>query len=170
MRHAALALLALMTLLPAQAGQPAPILPPGCEALQVPAGNVVSMRTFALGVQVYRWNTATNSWTFVEPIALLFPSAGCVQPFGMHFAGPTWVLPGGGGVVGSLAASCAVDPTAINWLLVTAVSTFGHGPLAATTFIQRVHTAGGRAPNRVGTPDEVVSVPYSAEYYFYRAQ
>ncbi len=167
-RHAMLALLAAAALLPAQTpGLTGPTLPPGAEALAVPAGNVVSMHTFAAGFQVYRWNATTNAWQFVEPIALLFPFGGF--PIGVHFVGPTWTVPGAGSVVGSVVANVPVDPTAIPWLKLAAVSTSGTGPLAQTTFIQRVNTVGGRAPARTGTPGETVYVPYTAHYYFYRA-
>lgn len=146
-----------------------PVLPPGAEALAAPAGNVVSFRTFGIGFQVYRWNATTNTWTFVQPLALLFP----LLPgfgIGLHSIGPTWSVPGAGSVVGHAVANHTVDPTAIPWLLLAAVSTSGSGPLAATTFIQRVQTIGGRAPAQAGTPDQVVYVPYAAQYYFYSAQ
>lgn len=169
-RHAMLALLAAAALLPAQTpGLTAPTLPPGAEALAVPAGNVVSFHTYAAGFQVYRWNTTTNAWQFVEPIALLIPSVAGF-PIGWHFVGPTWVVPGAGSVVGSVVANVPVDPTAIPWLKLAAVSTTGPGPLEATTFIQRLNTVGGRAPSRVGAPNETVYIPYTAQYYFYRAQ
>lgn len=146
----------------------APGLPAGCEALQVPPGHVVTLHTYAIGVQIYRWNATTSSWSFVGPLAQLYPSAACAQPLGVHFVGPTWVVQGGSTAVGSVVAAQAVDPTAIPWLLLSATS-FGPGVLSGTTFIQRVHTVGGRAPARVGLPDEIVQVPYAAEYFFYRA-
>ena len=38
------------------------------------------------------------------------------------------------------------------------------------TYIQRVNTVGGNAPTDPGDfVGEVVEVPYTAEYYFYRA-
>jgi hypothetical protein len=171
-RHALLGLFAAAASLApiaAQGSFPAPTLPPGAEALAVPAGHVPSFRTFAAGVQVYRWNTTTNAWTFVEPIALLVPLH-FGFPLGFHSVGPTWNVPGAGSVVGTAVANRTVDPNAIPWLLLSAVSTAGTGPLAATTFLQRLHTVGGRAPARAGAPNEVVQVPYTAVYYFYRAQ
>lgn len=170
-RRALLALLAVAASVPAQSSAvlSPPALPPGAEALAVPAGHVVSFRTFAVGVQVYRWNATTNAWQFVEPIALLVP---LIPGFslGSHFVGPTWTVPGAGSVVGAAVANVPVDPTAIPWLKLSAVSTSGSGVLAETTFIQRVNTVGGRAPARTGTANETVYVPYTAQYYFYRAQ
>ena len=38
------------------------------------------------------------------------------------------------------------------------------------TFIQRVNTVGGNAPTEPGDfPDQVARVPYTTEYFFYRA-
>jgi len=170
-RQVLLALFAATALLPAQTNTTLspPTLPPGAETLAVPAGNVVSFHTYAAGFQVYRWNATTNAWSFVEPIALLIPSL-IGYPLGVHYVGPTWYVPGAGTVVGSAVANRVVDPTAIPWLKLQAVSTSGPGVLAETTFIQRVNTAGGRAPARPGVADELVYVPYTAQYYFYRAQ
>ena len=44
-----------------------------------------------------------------------------------------------------------VDPNAIPWLRLHAVSTEGPGIFADTTFIQRVNTTGGKAPAADGT-------------------
>jgi hypothetical protein len=170
-RRAVLALFAAAALLPVQtsSAQSGPTLPPSAQHLAVPAGHVVSLGSFAAGVQVYRWNTTTNAWQFVEPIAVLFPFSSAF-PIGVHYVGPTWSIPGAGSVVGTAVASATVNPNAIPWLKLAAVSTSGTGPLAATTFIQRVNTVGGKAPARAGAPGEVVYVPYTAHYWFYRAQ
>jgi hypothetical protein len=169
LRAAAIALLAA-SLLPAQnLTIRAPELPAGCEDLQVPAGHRVSFHAYALGYQVYRWNSTTNTWQFQRPEALLFSDATFQQPVGAHFVGPTWTSLSGSTVVGSFYAGRTVDPTAIPWLRLTAVASQGPGPLSSTTWIQRVNTVGGLAPARVGQPNEVVMVPYTAEYFFYRA-
>lgn len=76
----------------------------------------------------------------------------------------------GSSVVGSALANCSVDPNAIPWLLLTATTSQGPGPFARTTYIQRVNTTGGRPPAWSGTANETVWVPYTAEYYFYRAR
>jgi hypothetical protein len=73
-------------------------------------------------------------------------------------------------VAGSVVTGCIVDPNAIHWLRLVAVGSEGPGFFAKTTFIQRVNTTGGRAPAQAGAPDEVVGVPYTAEYVFYRAR
>lgn len=162
-----LAMHAVAALLPAQS---TPTLPPAAQALQVPAGNVVSWHVHALGVQVYRFDAATGQWTFVSPAAVLFADAGCHFPVGLHYTGPTWQSLGGSTVVGQRLAGATVDANAIPWLLLGAVSTTGPGVLAPTTYVQRTNTAGGLAPTRVGFAGETVWVPYAADYWFYRAQ
>jgi hypothetical protein len=146
-----------------------PDLPPGCETLQVQAGNKVSFHTYALGVQRYRWNG--TAWAFVEPVARLFANESYRGETGIHYAGPTWESNSGSKVVAAREAGCNVDATAIDWLLLKAVSNEGPGPFRRVTYIQRVNTVGGRAPVAAGLiVGALVDVPYTAEYYFYREQ
>ena len=64
-----------------------------------------------------------------------------------------------------------VDPTAIPWLLLQTVSTDGNDILSSVTYIQRVNTKGGLTPTAPGsTTGAVADVPYTAEYYFFRAK
>jgi hypothetical protein len=168
---AALALLLLVPVAPAGAGpgddDRAPDLG-DCQDLQVPAGNKVVFHAFAEGVQIYRWDG--SSWIFVAPEAVLFADAGGDGVVGIHYAGPTWESVGGSKVVGMVLERCTPDPDAIPWLLLGAVSNEGPGVFERVTFIQRVNTVGGKAPTDPGDfPGEVVRVPYTAEYFFYRA-
>jgi hypothetical protein len=65
----------------------------------------------------------------------------------------------------------------IPWLLLSA-SDNGAGPfgdtLADVTFIQRINTRGGVAPDaalcNAGAAGKVVSVPYEADYTFWKAK
>jgi hypothetical protein len=147
----------------------APDLPPGCSDLQVPSGHKVAFRTYALGVQIYKWNG--TSWEFVAPWALLFTDANFHGKVGLHYAGPTWESRNGSKVVGKRVAGCTPDMTAIPWLRLEATATEGPGIFSRVTYIQRVYTAGGLAPT---TPGAFVGaearVPYTTEYYFYRAE
>lgn len=146
-----------------------PDLPPFCESVQAPTGNKVSFHVYALGVQVYRWNG--SSWSFVAPLANLYADAGFNGKVGTHYAGPTWESNSGSKVVASRAAGCSPDSNTIPWLLLQTVDTEGSGIFRKTTYIQRVNTVGGLAP---ATPGAFVGaeakVPYTAEYYFYRAE
>ncbi|HKF58280.1 MAG TPA: DUF3455 domain-containing protein [Blastocatellia bacterium] len=148
----------------------APELPsPACDSVQVPPGNNVAFHAYALGVQVYRW-TGT-AWAFVEPVAMLFGDPSYQGKVGIHYAGPTWQTNSGSKVVGARLAGCSPDPAAIPWLLLQAVSNEGPGILSAVTYIQRVNTTGGLAPAAPGaSAGATVQVPYTAEYFFYRAE
>jgi hypothetical protein len=139
-----------------------------CPNLQVPAGNKVAVHVYAEGVQLYRWNG--TSWIFVAPEAVLFAAAGEEGAVGIHYAGPTWESGSGSKVVGVVLERCTPDPDAIPWLLLGAGFTEGPGIFHRVTFIQRVNTGGGNAPPEPGDfPGEVARVPYTAEYFFYRA-
>jgi hypothetical protein len=135
--------------------------------LKAPAGHTVAFRAYAEGVQIYRW-TGT-AWAFVGPEAVLYDDDGGVV--GIHYAGPTWESNSGSYVVGTVLERATPDPDAIPWLLLQAVDSEGPGIFHRITYIQRVHTEGGKAPAYPGDyVDEVVEVPYTADYYFYRKQ
>src|SRR5262245_6844496 len=141
-------------------------------AIQVPDGNKVSFHANAVGVQIYAATPSTTSpsgfaWTFKAPEAVLFDNDGNVV--GMHYAGPTRESESGSKVVGVRTNSVAV-PNAIPWLLLVAKTTEGPGIFADTTYVQRVNTTGGLAPATAPTQaDQEAPVPYTAEYFFFRA-
>lgn len=138
-----------------------------CQRLQVEEGNKVAFHVYAEGVQIYRWNGM--SWIFIAPEAVLFADKGQHGVVGMHYAGPTWESNSGSKVVGVVLDRCTADPEAIPWFLLKNVSSEGPGVLHGVTFIQRVNTVGGLAPSDPGdSVGETASVPYSAEYFFYR--
>ncbi len=139
-----------------------------CQDLQAPAGNKLSRRLYAEGVQIYRWNGA--SWTFVAPEAVLFADADGNGVVGIHYGGPTWESNSGSKVVGTVLERCTPDPDAIPWLLLKAVSNEGPGMFKRVTYIQRVNTEGGLAPTEAGDfVGEEARIPYTTEYFFYRA-
>ncbi|MEJ7713519.1 MAG: DUF3455 domain-containing protein [Pyrinomonadaceae bacterium] len=164
--------LALPSIPAARAGDNnhSPDLPsPVCDSIEVPPENKVASHVYALGVQVYRWNG--TSWGFVEPVATLFADANYHRKVGIHYAGPTWESNRGSKVVATRLEGCSPDPTAIPWLLLQTVSTDGPGIFSPATYIQRVNTKGGLAPTAPGSSiGAVAEVPYTAEYYFYRAK
>jgi hypothetical protein len=139
-----------------------------CGNLNVPAGSTLAFRAYAKGVQIYRWTG--NSWTFVAPEAGLYADAGFRGEIGIHYAGPTWESVSGSKVVGAVIDRCTTDPNAIPWLKLGAVSATGPGIFHRVAFILRVNTVGGTAPATAGTVvGEQARVPYTAEYFFYRA-
>lgn len=142
---------------------------PLCDGLQVPPGNRLAFRVYATGVQRYRWNGA--GWDFVEPVATLYADANHHTKVGIHYGGPTWESNTGSKVVAARVAGCSPEPSAIPWLLLRTTSTDYAGELNSVTYIQRVNTKGGLAPTAPGSSTGVMAdVPYTTEYYFYRAE
>jgi hypothetical protein len=150
------------------------------STLQVGAGYKVSFHAYAVGVQMY---TATPSaadptklvWTFTGPEAVLLDSEGEVVGIHYAYAGPArpgWESQSGSLVVGSRTVPpVTVDPTALPWLVLDAVQAEGPGIFEGTVAIQRVNTTGGLAPSTPPTQlGQQIRVPYTAEYFFYRAQ
>jgi hypothetical protein len=156
----------------ADEGSRTPELPlPLCESIQIDAGNELAFHTYAVGVQVYKWNG--TAWVFVEPVANLYADKGFRGQVGTHYAGPTWESNSGSKVVARRVQNtgCTPDANAIAWLKLEKVSTDGSGIFDGVTFIQRVNTTGGIAPAAPGTfVGQVAEIPYTAEYFFYRAQ
>ena len=74
-------------------------------------------------------------------------------------------------VKGTVVFPLTVNANAIPWVLLSATSEGGAGIFADTTFIQRVNTVGGKSPSEDGTViGQVAEVPYTADYFFYRAE
>jgi Protein of unknown function (DUF3455) len=147
------------------------------ETLKVPTGQVLSLDAQATGVQIYECKASKDDpmkfeWIFKAPEAELFDRDG--NKIGRHYAGPTWESNDGSNVVGEVRArDNGPDPNAIPWLLLSAKSTSGNGVFSRTQSIQRVQTAGGKAPaegcNQAQAGKEM-RVPYKAKYYFYGAR
>lgn len=147
-----------------------PELPEACGSIAVEPGHKLAFHTFAKGVQIYRWNGA--SWTFVAPEATLYAEPGYFGEVGIHGMGPHWTSKSGSRVEAArvLGTGCRPDPTAIEWLLLKQTKATGPGIFGNITFIQRTNTTGGLAPTDQGALNELRQVPYTAEYYFYRAE
>ena len=146
-----------------------PELPsPICDSVNPPAETRLSAHVYALGVQIYRW-TGTN-WLFIAPDAALFEDQCYETQVGSHYGGPTWEATDGSVVQAARAAGCTPFRGAIPWLRLDATFASAEGRFGRVVSIQRVNTIGGTAPAEAGAfiGDEA-SVPYTAEYYFYRA-
>jgi hypothetical protein len=134
--------------------------------IAVPAGNKVHFHGFGVGFQIYTWNG--TSWGTAVPDATLFNGRAVVA---IHFAGPTWESNSGSRVVGALPpeAAVTVNPNAIPWLRLHALTSEGPGIFADISYIQRVNTTGGKAPSAPGAfVGQVARIPYTADYFFYR--
>jgi hypothetical protein len=137
--------------------------------LKVPAGNKLYYHAYAEGVQIYRWDGV--AWAFEGPMAFLYDGECDDDLVGYHYEGPTWESESGSYVVGAVLKRVTADPDAIPWLLLEATETGGRGVFKRTTYIQRVNTEGGKAPAEPGDyVGEEAWVPYTADYYFYRAK
>ena len=164
---------ALAALLGACSTTPSVSPPDVPAALQAPAGQMVYLEALATGVQIYECSQkpdSTYEWTFKAPEASLATRSG--QYLGKHYAGPTWESTDGSAVVGEVKAR---DPgpasSAIPWLLLGAKANRGSGAFSGAKSIQRVSTNGGIAPAEpcdASGVHQVVRVPYTATYYFYR--
>ena len=169
---ASLLLLPLTSPLRADVGEDnrAPEVP---AVLQVPDGNKVLFHAYAIGVQIYTWKNISSTefpqfaWVFKAPEAVLYDADGNVV--GIHYAGPSWETESGSKVVGAVDKRSPSPIGSIAWLLLHAVLNNGPGILDQVTYIQRVNTAGGTAGAAGSYEGEESRVPYTAEYYFYRA-
>jgi hypothetical protein len=139
--------------------------------LTPPKEEVLLLRAFAEGVQIYecvRGETALQ-WKFVAPEAELTDDLGHV--IGTHYAGPTWESTDGSKVVGKVVSSVeSADPGAIPHLLAKASANEGSGVFAKVRSVQRLQTNGGRAPAEPCREQDIgqkARVRYKATYYFY---
>jgi Protein of unknown function (DUF3455) len=143
-----------------------PNLPAIPNNLKPPAGARIVLEAHGAGDQVYACD-GTN-WVLAGPDAKLFDEAG--KQIGSHFAGPTWQYSDGSRVIGKAVASATPDSDSIPWLLLGAKDHQGDGLMAQVTSIQRLSTAGGKAPasgcDSAHKGQETRS-HYTATYVFY---
>ena len=123
----------------------------------------------AQGAQVYECKAdaaGTLAWQFREPIATLFEHG---KTIGRHYAGPNWELADGSAIVGKVAgrAPGATDKD-IPLLKLEVTSRRGTGRLEEITTILRLNTKGGVVEGPCPTAGAFLSVPYAADYAFYR--
>ena len=160
--------------------------------IQVPAGNKLFLVGHAVGTQNYICLPADGTFKFIlfTPQATLFKEEKQItthyfspNPFEGGTVRATWQHSKNSSTVWGKVADgnsssdpAYVAPGAIPWLLVTIVGAQA-GPddsdkLAATTYIQRINTAGGVAPaTGCAAPTDVGNkafVPYTTDYLFYK--
>lgn len=165
--------------------------------IEAPAGYSVFFKAHAVGTQNYVClpNASGVSWTFVAPEATLFQTfrGELSQQMATHFLSanaaesglprPTWQHSFDSSRVWARMLASSTDPSfvepgAIPWLLLTVVGA-ADGPeggafLAQAALIHRLNTAGGVAPttgcNHSTQIGALALVPYTADYFFYRAK
>ena len=150
------------------------MLPMSAASAQVPEaigapGETRVATVHAQGAQVYECAADASgklAWKFREPTATLLAEGKTV---GRHYAGPHWEL-ADGSVVAAKAVGRApgVTPQDIPLLKLETTSRRGNGRLAEVSTIQRLDTKGGMAEGPCTVAGAFMSVPYSADYAFYR--
>ncbi len=174
----------------AQTVTPPPV-PPG---LEVEAPNQAFLLGRGVGTQNYVCQPASSlglgrvAWTLFTPQATLFTDQG--DQLTTHFFSPnpeeggtvvraTWEDSRDTSIVWARAIATAADPTgsgAIPWVLLktagTAVGPIGGNTFLGTTFVQRLNTVGGSAPETgCDIPTDIgrkAFIPYTADYFFYK--
>ena len=167
--------------------------PPVPSDIRVPPGNELFLVGHGVGTQDYVCLPSGSgfAWTLFTPEATLFVDG--QRQLTTHFFSPN---PAEGGTVRATwqhsrdtsivwaqvihhpsTDPAFVAPNAIPWLLLQAAGVdsgpAGGDTLTATTYLQRLNTAGGIAPpTGCATPSDVGAkafVPYTADYLFYRS-
>ena len=146
-----------------------PVLEGEWPKLAVEAGNKVIAHGFATGAQIYRWTGV--SWEFVAPDAVLYLDEGLNGVLASHFAGPTWKSLSGSEVVVRRRQEVHAGPR----LDSLAAPEGDQQPRPRHLRRRDIHPGREhrgrpgpyRTRRRVG---DLAAVPYTAEYYFYRAQ
>ena len=158
--------------------RPAPQTAPGdlLDPRTYDANSRLFLVLHATGVQKYTCQ-ANGTWLFTDPEATLFKTNGAPKPVGSHFLNfatgrPVWQFKDGSSVEAARTQSASGGAGNIAWLLLQAVDTTSGADgdrLSRTTWIQRLNTSGGVAPAGTCTPGATIAVPYSADYFFWRA-
>lgn len=138
------------------------------EAISAP-GETLIATIHAEGAQLYECKADAAgklAWQFREPIATLLLDG---KTIGRHFAGPSWELDDGSLVTGKVAARAAgASANDIPLLKLSATPQRDRGQLASAATIQRINTKDGKAEGPCDRAGAMLSVPYSADYAFYR--
>jgi hypothetical protein len=121
----------------------------------------------AEGAQIYECSLDAErrlTWHFREPIATLIDQGSTI---GRHFAGPSWALTDGSGIIGKVIGSApGQTPNDIPWLKLAVVNHRGAGKLTQVDIVQRINTNGGVASGPCDDAGMFLSMPYSADYSF----
>jgi hypothetical protein len=141
--------------------------------IDVPEGQVLKHSFNAQGVQIYECVGSTSgvfSWTFKAPEAGLYGPDGKVAA--IHYAGPTWEsVDDGSKIQGQRMASSPSEATGAIPQLLLSSKVIAQGVMFGDiTFIQRLNTTGGIAPESgcsANTAIKQISVPYTARYDFF---
>lgn len=151
------------------------------SAVAVPDGNVVMMKTLAMGQITYECMEKKDApgsyaWTFKIPHAYLFDTSN--TQVGRYYGSPkgaTWESNDGSKVVGKQLAVTPNTATAgsIPLQLVQQNGYEGNGAMNKVTYIQRLATVGGTAPAKACAAENAGKkelVSYQADYILWMAK
>jgi hypothetical protein len=165
--------------------------------LEVPAGHVLFAQGYAVGTQNYMCLPASGggvAWKGFAPQATLYVTMlGLQAQLATHFlsanpeedglARPTWQHSVDSSKVWGKVSKIVTDPNyvepgAIPWLLLEAAGKEtgpdGGSFFTQTAYIQRINTSGGVAPatgcTQAGNIGALALVPYTTDYFFYKAR
>ena len=150
------------------------LLPASVAGAEVPdaiavAGEALVARVHAEGAQIYECKADPSgnlAWQFREPVATLIEGGNTI---GRHYAGPHWEFADGSTVAAKpVGRASGATPQDIPLLKLEATARRGSGRLADVSTVQRLDTKGGVAEGPCRSAGALLSVPYSADYAFYR--
>lgn len=132
-------------------------------------GEMHVVTVHAQGAQVYECKAGASgklTWSFREPVATLIVDG---KTIGRHYAGPHWEWSDGSTIAAKLSGR-APSATAgdIPLLKLDVSQRRGTGMLDGVTTIQRINTKGGLVEGPCPAAGALVSIPYAADYAFYR--
>jgi hypothetical protein len=181
----ALSMALLVSLLISQPARADRSTPPDVPVIiQVPAGNQLFRVAHAVGTQDYVCLSTGWAPRAYGPQATLFGDQKeqilthflSSYPAGSDNFYPAWQDSRDTSTVWASpvdGASYTPDPTAISWLLLKVVGDqtgpTGGDRMVGTTYIQRINTSGGLKPTGSCVEGAKALVPYTADYYFYKA-
>jgi hypothetical protein len=148
------------------------------QAIVVP-GETPAAFLHAEGAQIYQCQLDSRNkltWQLREPIATLIFDGNTV---GRHYGSVHWEHPDpgmprwdhndGSSVKAQVVARApGAMPDDVPWLKLRVISQTGDGAFYGVTSVQRVNTRGGMAQGDCDKADSYLSVPYSADYLFWR--
>ncbi|PYC17730.1 DUF3455 domain-containing protein [Pseudomonas mosselii] len=163
-----LALAMLLQTAHAQTGVP--------DAVKVPDGHKVALETVGVGEITYECRDKADApgqteWTFAGPKAVLKDRTG--KAVGDYFGPPaTWQAKDGSKITGTQLAIAPAAKGDLPFQLVKANPAEGKGAMSGVSFVQRLATRGGVAPQTACTVQnkgEKQIVKYQADYIFWAA-
>jgi hypothetical protein len=142
-------------------------------SIQVPSGHKVAWKTVGMGDITYECKPNPEKgnqvgWVFAGPMAVLKDRSG--KDVGKYWGPPaTWEAMDGSKVTGKQLAVAPAGEGNLPYQLVQANPAMGSGAMTGVTYIQRVALKGGVAPKTMCTAGQRTTVPYQADYIFWKA-